>query len=196
MEKQMKVVGINGSPRKDGNTAILIETVFQELRKEGIETEMIYIALKPVRGCRACYACLNKQDKRCAFGDEDGVNECISKMIAADGIVLGSPTYFTDVTAEMKALLDRAGVVSKVNGDIFKYKVGGAVVAVRRGGAIHTFDTMNHFLHYMQMFLVGASYWNMAYGREIGEVKADEEGMANMKSLGENMAYLLKKIRA
>jgi multimeric flavodoxin WrbA len=116
-------------------------------------------------------------------------------MAEADGIILGSPTYFTDVTAEIKALIDRAGLVARANGDLLRHKVGGAVIAVRRGGAIHAFDTMNHFLHYMQMFLVGASYWNMAYGREIGEVTSDQEGMNNMKVLGENMALLLKKLK-
>jgi multimeric flavodoxin WrbA len=191
----MKVVGINGSPRKDGNTSLLIKAVFQELEKEGIETELINIAQKPLRGCRACYACMKKQDRRCACGDEDGVNEYVAKMAEADGIILGSPTYFTDVTAEIKALIDRAGLVARANGDLLRHKVGGAVIAVRRGGAIHAFDTMNHFLHYMQMFLVGASYWNMAYGREIGEVTSDQEGMNNMKVLGENMALLLKKLK-
>jgi multimeric flavodoxin WrbA len=191
----MKVIGINGSPRKNGNTSILIKAVFHELKKEGIETELINIALKPVRGCKGCYKCLKNQNKRCVF-DDDIVNECIEKMITADGIILGSPTYFTDVTAEMKALIDRAGTVSITNGSILKHKVGGSVVAVRRGGAIHAFDTMNHFMHYMQMYLVGASYWNMAYGFETGEVNNDKEGMENMKTLGENMAYLLKKIKS
>ena len=191
----MKVIGINGSPRKNGNTSILIKAVFHELKKEGIETELINIALKPVRGCKGCYKCLKNQNKRCVF-DDDIVNECIEKMITADGIILGSPTYFTDVTAEMKALIDRAGTVSITNGSILKHKVGGSVVAVRRGGAIHAFDTMNHFMHYMQMYLVGASYWNMAYGFETGEVNNDKEGMENMKTLGENMAYLLQKIKS
>jgi multimeric flavodoxin WrbA len=191
----MKVLGINGSPRKDGNTSLLIKAVFQELEKEGIETELINIAEKPLRGCRACYACMRRHDRCCAFGDEDDLNEYVAKMAEADGIILGSPTYFTDVTAEMKALIDRAGLVARANGDLLKHKVGGAVIAVRRGGAIHAFDTMNHFLHYMQMFLVGASYWNMAYGREIGEVTSDQEGMNNMKVLGENMALLLKKLK-
>lgn len=189
----MKVVGVNGSPRKGGNTASLIDAVFQELRKEGIETEMVNIAQKPVRGCTACLTCAREQNRRCVIND-DIINECIETMLAADGIILGSPTYFTDVTAEMKALIDRAGMVSITNGGIFNHKVGGAVTAVRRGGAIHAFDTMNHFLHYMQMFLVGASYWNMAYGFKAGDVHDDREGMANMKSLGENMAWLLKKI--
>lgn len=189
----MKVVGINGSARKDGNTALAIKTVFAELERAGIETELIQLAGKPVRGCAACYTCFKQQNKKCVF-DNDIINECITKMAEADGIILGSPTYFADVSAEMKALIDRAGFVSKGNNDLFKHKVGAAVVAVRRGGAIHAFDTMNHFLHYGQMFLVGASYWNMVYGREIGEVANDAEGMANMRNLGENMAFLLKKL--
>ena len=191
----MKVIGINGSPHKKGNTSLLIKAVFQELTKEGIETELINIALKPVRGCKACFKCLENQNKRCVF-DDDIINECIGKMAEADGIILGSPTYFTDVTAEIKAFIDRVGMVSIVNGWIFKHKVGGCVAAVRRAGAIHTFDTMSHFLHYMQMFLVGASYWNMGFGMNPGEVNDDKEGMDNMKTLGENMAYLLKKIKS
>ncbi|MFH0975411.1 MAG: flavodoxin family protein [Spirochaetota bacterium] len=190
----MKVIGINGSPHKEGNTSLLIKAVFRELEKENIKTEIINIAAKPVRGCTACMACAKNLDKHCVL-DDDGINDCIDKMVEADGIILGSPTYFTDVTAEMKALIDRAGMVSAKNGGIFKHKVGGSVVAVRRGGATHAFDTMNHFLHYMQMFLVGASYWNMVYGKEIGDVNKDEEGMLNMKTLGENMAFLLKKIK-
>ena len=189
----MKVLGINGSPHKNGNTSLLIKTVFQELKNEGIETELIHIAQKPVRGCKGCLKCVKNQNKQCVF-DDDIMNECIGKMTAADGIILGSPTYFTDVTAEMKALIDRAGMVSIANGGIFKHKAGGSVVAVRRGGATHAFDTMNHFLHYMQMFLVGASYWNMVYGWAPGEVNNDKEGIENMKTLGKNMAYLLKKL--
>jgi multimeric flavodoxin WrbA len=191
----MKVVAINGSPRKNGNTTIIIRKVFEELEKEGIETELIHLGGNPVRGCRACGACGRNKDKQCIIKD-DMINECIEKMSKADGIILGSPVYFTDVTTEMKALIDRSGMVSKANDDLLKHKVGGAVVAVRRGGATHAFDTMNHFLHYMQMYLVGASYWNMAYGREIGKVEGDEEGIQNMKVLGENMAWILKKINS
>jgi len=192
---KMKVLGINSSPRKDGNTALLIRTAFAALEKEGIETELLQIAGQPVRGCRACYACFKNQDSRCVVKD-DLVNDYIAKMAAADGIILGSPTYFADVNAEMKALIDRVGFVSRANGGLLKYKAGAAVTAVRRGGAIHTFDTLNHFFHIQQMFLVGASYWNMVYGREIGEAAKDEEGMQNMRVLGENMAWLLKKIKA
>ena len=189
----MNIVGINGSARKDGNTAILIKTVFHELEKEGFETELIQLGGHPVRGCMGCNACSRNKNRQCIISN-DIITECIEKMAAADGIILGSPTYFTDVSAEMKALIDRAGKVSNANDGMFKYKVGGAVVAVRRGGAIHAFDTMNHFLHYMQMFLVGASYWNMVYGRMIGEVENDHEGIKNMQVLGQNMAYLLKKL--
>ncbi|MDR3562548.1 MAG: flavodoxin family protein [Negativicutes bacterium] len=190
----MKVVGINGSPRKDGNTALLLKTVFGELESQGIETELVQMAGSTMRGCIACYQCFKTLDKKCILTN-DPVNDYIAKMTEADGIILGSPTYFTDVTAEMKALIDRAGMVARANSYLFKHKAGGAVMAVRRGGAIHAFDTMNHFLHYMQMFLVGASYWNMVYGREVGEVTKDDEGIKNMQILGQNMAWLLKKIK-
>ncbi len=189
----MKVLGISTSPRKDGNTATLIKTIFGELEKHGIETELLQVAGQPVRGCRACYACFKNRDHKCVIKD-DFINDYIAKMEAADGIILGSPTYFADVNAEMKALIDRVGFVSRANDYLFKHKAGAAVTAVRRGGATHTFDTMYHFLHYNQMFLVGATYWNMVYGREIGEVEKDDEGMANMRALGENMAWLLNKI--
>lgn len=189
----MKVVGINGSPRKDGNTAIAIQKVFAELEKRGIETELIQFAGQPIRGCTGCGACFKSKDKQCIFKD-DKLNEIIQKMVAADGIILGSPVYFSDVTAEMKGFIDRVGMVSNANGGLFKHKAGAAVMAVRRGGATHAFDTLNHFLHYMQMFLVGASYWNMVYGREVGDVAKDEEGLQNMAVLGENMAWLLERI--
>jgi len=191
----VKVLGINGSSRKDGNTAIAIRAVFRELESHGIETELIQLAGSHLHGCKGCRSCAKNKDRQCIIKD-DIMNECLGKMADADGIILGSPTYFSDVSSEMKALIDRAGMVSRSNDDMLKYKAGAAVMAVRRGGATHAFDTMNHFLHMMQMFLVGANYWNMVYGREIGEVEKDEEGMLNMKILGENMAWLLKKIKA
>jgi len=190
----MKVIGFNGSPRKDGNTAIIIREVFKELEKHGIDTELIQIGGRGIRGCRACYTCAQTLDRKCIIKD-DPVNECIEKMVEADGIILGSPTYFADVTAEMKAFIERVGFVAKYNGDLFRHKAGAAVMAVRRAGSMHAFDTMNHLLHYTQMYLVGASYWNMAYGREIKDVENDAEGMRNMQILGENMAWLLKKIK-
>ena len=189
----MKVLAINGSARPNGNTAILIRTIFAELEKQGIETEMIQLAGSQLRGCAACYGCFLTKNNKCVIS-EDILNECVAKMMAADGIILASPTYFADVSAEMKALIDRAGLVSSANGGLLKHKVAAAVSAVRRGGAIHAVDTMNHFFQYGQMFIVGSTYWNMVYGREIGEVEKDGEGLANMRNIGENMAFLLKKL--
>jgi len=191
----MKVVGINGSPRRNGNTAIIIKEVFKELEKHGISTELIHIGGTGIRGCRACYTCSNTKDRKCIIKD-DLINECVEKMVEADGIILGSPTYFADVTSEMKAFIDRVGYIARYNGYLFKHKVGVSVMSVRRAGSMHAFDTMNHFLHYSQMYLVGANYWNMVYGgREVGEVEKDREGMENMKVIGENMAWLLERIK-
>jgi multimeric flavodoxin WrbA len=189
----MKVLAINGSPRKGGNTELMIRKVFEPLEKAGIETELIQIGGQMVRGCMACGKCIEMQNKTCVITN-DPINEIIKKMDEADGIILGSPTYFTDVTAEMKALIDRAGFVSYTGGGFLKHKVGAAVVAVRRGGATHVFDTMNHFFQISSMFVVGSTYWNMAYGLNPGEVAEDKEGMANMTNVGESMAFLLKKL--
>jgi len=189
----MKVVAFNGSARKDGNTAILINYVFEELNKEGITTEMVQLAGKPLRGCMACYECFANKNRRCV-NEADELNQYVEKMIEADGIILGSPTYFTDVTAEMKALIDRAGFVTRANGSLLRRKVGAAVVAVRRGGAIHTFDTINHFFLIGQMIVPGSIYWNFGLGRNIGDVREDEEGVKTMRALGQNMGWLLKKL--
>ena len=189
----MKVIAINGSARKNGNTSILIEKVFGPLREAGIECEQVQLAGQNIHGCRACYKCSTQKNKRCFF-EEDIFNECLGKMIEADGIILGSPVYVTDVSAEMKALIDRACMVSKRNENFLRRKVGAAVMAVRRGGATHAFDTMNHFFMISQMVVVGSNYWNFAFGLEKGDVTKDEEGMETMKVLGENMAWLLKKI--
>ncbi len=187
----MKVVAFNGSPRKDGNTAILIQHLFHELKNEGIETELVQLSGKEIHGCIACYKCFDNKDQRCAVKN-DAANDCIEKMIEADGIVLGSPTYFTDVTAEMKALIDRAGFVSRANDRMLKDKVGAAIVAVRRAGAIHTLDTINHFFLGNQMIIPGQC---LAVGRDKGEVEKDEEGMQAVKVLGQRVAWLLKKLR-
>ncbi|MDD1680078.1 MAG: flavodoxin family protein, partial [Methanoregula sp.] len=168
----MKVIAFNGSARKDGNTAILVNTVFKELKKAGIKTELVQLAGKKIRGCTACGKCFINQDKRCAIKN-DVLNECIEKMLDADGIILASPTYFTDVSTEMKALIDRAGFVAKANQDMFRRKVGASVVAVRRACAIHAFDTMNHFFFISQMVVPGSSYWNIGIGLAPGDVKSD-----------------------
>ena len=189
----MKVIAFNGSARKDGNTANLINHVLGELEKEGIETELFQLTGKKIQGCVACYKCFDNKDQRCSVKD-DVLNECIEKMMEADGIILGSPTYFADLSAEMKALIERSGFVAKANGNMFKRKVGAAVVAVRRAGSIHAFDSINHLFFISEMIVPGSSYWNMGLGLEKGDVEKDEEGIQTMKTLGENMAWVLKKI--
>jgi multimeric flavodoxin WrbA len=152
----------------------------------------VQLSRKEIHGCIACYKCFENKDQHCAVKD-DIANECIEKMIKAEGIILGSPVYFADVTAEMKALIDRAGFVSLANGGMYRNKVGAAVAAVRRSGAVHTLDGMNHFFLAAQMILVGRG---MGIGREKGEVEKDEEGMQTVKALGQRMAWLLKKLYA
>jgi multimeric flavodoxin WrbA len=191
----MQVVAFNASARKGGNTALMLKTVLAELDAEGIRTELVELAGVHLQGCGACYICQRRKDGRCAV-EGDPLNEYIEKMVQADGILLGSPVYFSDVTANMKALMERAGLVTRVNGDLLRRKVGAGVVAVRRGGAIHTFDTLLHFFTIQQMVVVGSSYWNIGIGREAGAVEKDEEGLQTMRTLGQNMAWVLKKLTA
>jgi multimeric flavodoxin WrbA len=194
----MKVVAFSGSARKDGNTAILVRQAFAELEKEGIATGLVQLAGETIRGCTACYRCFGTKDLRCAVSSETGdvVNDCIAKMVAADGIIIASPTYFADISPETKALIDRAGMVARANDNCYRRKVGAAVVAVRRAGAIHSFDSINHFFLISEMIIPGSSYWNIGIGRNIGEVEQDEEGMKTMADLGKNMAWLLKKLQS
>ena len=185
----MKAVAINGSPRKGGNTEILLQKALAPLAAAGWETEFIQLGGRPIRGCQACYRCFDLKNSRCSQKDEI-FNECFAKMAAADAIILGSPTYFTDVSAEMKALLDRAGLVALANGGLFRGKVGAAVVAVRRGGGTHAFDTMNHMFLMSGAIVPGSTYWNLGFGREKGEVAGDDEAARNMKDLGQTIAWL------
>lgn len=186
----MKVVAINGSPRKDGNTRLLLETALEPLARAGWETELVQLGGRAIQGCRACFKCWEKKDKRCVFGGKDVFNEVFEKALSADALILGSPTYFTDVSAEMKAFIDRAGFVSMANDCLLAGKIGAAVVAVRRGGATHVFDTMNHLFFISQMVVPGSTYWNMGYGREPGKVAGDAEGLRNMRHLGRAVAWL------
>lgn len=190
----MKVIAFNGSARKGGNTAILIDYVLKALQKEGIKTETVNLQGKEIHGCIACQKCFKNKDRQCSV-KTDVLNECIEKMLGSDGIILGSPTYFTDVSTEMKALIDRAGYVAKANGDMLRRKVGAAVVAVRRAGSIHVFSTINNFFLINQMIIPGSSYWNMGIGLNKGDVEKDQEGITTMKRLGENMAWLLRKLK-
>ncbi|HEY5514536.1 MAG TPA: flavodoxin family protein [Geomonas sp.] len=190
----MKVTAFNGSARKGGNTSLLVQKVFAELSNEGIETELVELAGAPIRGCIACYGCFRNKDRRCTIKD-DVVNDAIAKMDASDGIIIASPTYFADITSETKALIDRAGMVSRANDFMLRRKVGAGVIAVRRAGAIHAFDSINHFFLIGEMIVPGSSYWNIGIGREIGEVEGDAEGMATMETLGKNMAWLMNRLK-
>ena len=191
----MKVVAFNGSPRKEGNTYQSLQVVIGELQKEGIETEMVQLGGKSIHGCIACYKCFKNKDKECSIKD-DGVNDYIKKMMEADGIIIGSPVYFSNVTSEVKAFIDRAGLVARANDNLLKRKVGAGVVAVRRAGATFAFSAINFFFFIQEMIVPGSIYWNLAIGREPGEVQEDEEGMMTFKTLGQNMSWLLKKIKA
>lgn len=189
----MKVLGINSSARKDGNTAILMEKVFEALNKEGIETEMIQLSGKIIEPCKACWACGGKRN---CVHKKDQFQDIFEKMTQADGIILGSPVYTANISANMQALLDRASVVTDMNRkeNLFQHKVGAAITAARRGGALNALDAMNHFFMLQNMFIVGSTYWPMAYGQMPGDVQKDEEGLATMSNLGQNMAYLLKTL--
>jgi len=189
----MKAVALCGSARKNGNTALLLKTVLESLEEDGVATELVELAGNEIPGCKACFGCFKNKDQRCVF-KKDVVNSCIEKMLEADVVLLGSPTYFADVSSEMKALIDRAGMVSRANGNMFKRKLGAAVVAARRAGAIHVFDSMNHFFLIGEMIIVGSSYWNIGIGREKGEVTGDEEGLQTMVTLGKNISWLLIKM--
>lgn len=190
----MKVAVFNGSPRKEGNTYQCLRIVMDELEAAGIECEYNWIGMDKIQGCVSCYRCAENKDKKCAV-TADKMNEYIGKMLRADGIILGSPTYFADVSTRMKALIERAGLVSKVNGDLLKHKVGAAVVAVRRGGAAHVFSSINYFFLINQMFVVGSSYWNLGIGRAPGDVMNDEEGITTFRNLGKNFALLVQKLK-
>jgi multimeric flavodoxin WrbA len=191
----MKAIAFNGSARKDGNTAILIRTVFAELEKEGIETELVQLAGTHIHGCIACGQCMKLKNRRCAV-ETDAVNEYIKKMDAAQAIIMGSPVYFGNVTTEIKALIDRSGFVARANDFMFARKIGAPVIAVRRGGETAVFDAINRYFFLEQMIVPGSSYWNFAFGRAIGEVERDAEGMETMHILGRNIAWLLKKLHA
>jgi len=191
----MKVLGINCSPRKGGNTEILINEVFKALEKEDIKTEFFQLGGKDVNGCIACMKCRKKKDGFCHQKNEV-INKCIERILKADAIIIGSPVYNADITADAKAFLEVASFALGGAGKPLKHMPGAAVVAVRRAGAMHAFDSINHFFLINEMIIPGSSYWNIAIGREKGEVLKDEEGMRTMKVLGENMAWLLKKLNS
>jgi multimeric flavodoxin WrbA len=185
----VKAIAVNGSPRKEGNTHLLLEKVLEPLRAAGWETELVQLGGQKIRGCRACYQCFERHDCRCGFRD-DVFNDLAAKLFAADALIVGSPTYFTDVSSETKALLDRLGLVAVANGGALRGRIGAAVVAVRRGGGTHAYDTINHMFLMNGVIVPGSSYWNLGFGLGPGEVERDDEGMRNMRHLGETIAWL------
>jgi len=189
----MKAIAINGSPRENGNTHRLIQKVFTPLRQAGFETEIIQIGGRPIRGCMACMKCKELKNKQCSI-HTDIVNEIIQKVFQSDILLLASPTYFADITSEMKGFIDRLGYVSGANGRLMEKKIGAALVAVRRGGSIHAFDSMMHFIHIQGMVSIGSTYWNMGIGRNPGEIESDLEGLKNMEDLGNQIVWLAKKL--
>lgn len=191
-ERKMKALAINGSSRKDGKTADMLNVVLAELGKEGYETEHVQLAGSTVNACKACFGCAGRGN--CVFGN-DIFQELYDKMVKADAIILGSSTYSADVSSTLKAVIERASVVSDTNPGMFRHKVGGAVAVARRAGAMNAIDTINHFFLNKEMFVAGSTYWNIAYGRLPGEAMKDEEAVANMKNLGQNIAWLLGRLK-
>lgn len=190
----MKVLALNGSPHLRGNTYTLMQIVIQELRQAGITVEFVQLAKIKLDPCRACFKCAKNKNMLCGGIKDDNLNELMPRIIEADGILLGSPTWFSNVSGYVKNFIDRAGLVTRMNDNALSGKVGAAVVAVRRAGAVPTFDAINHFFLINGMYVPGASYWNIGIGKDPGDCAGDEEGVATMKSLGLSMAHLLKKL--
>ncbi len=190
----MYAIAVNGSPRKGGNTESLLTTVLAELDRRGWETELVKVGGTAIRGCIACQKCFENKDNQCVQ-KKDRFNEIFANMQRADAMILGSPTYFAAVSADLKALVERAGYVAYANQHAFAGKIGAAVVAVRRGGATHAYDTINHMFQMSRMILPGSTYWNMGIGLNQGDVLDDEEGLANMRHLGRCIDWLGRAIK-
>lgn len=190
---QMKVIAFNGSPRHTGNTRHSLEVVLEEIKAEGIEVELINIAEGHFEPCHACNSCFKNKDMKCIY-DKDRLNEWVAKMHKADGIIIGSPVYFGNMSAQTKAFIDRAGYVCRANGDTLKRKVGAAVAVNRRAGSLDTFSAINNFFLISEMIVPGSSYWNVVNAMKPGDANGDEEGMRTMRTLGQNIAWLVKKL--
>ena len=187
---KLRVVAVNASPRARGNTYDMLSRALEPLQEAGWQTDLLQIGRKSVRGCSACFKCFKNKDMRCVL-PEDAVSQAMPYLLAADAVILGSPVYFSSVTTEMKALLDRTGIVALGNGNVMKGRIGAAVVALRRGGDIHAYDTINHFFLMSHMIVPGSSFWNMGFGEMPGDVvKDDREAVHNMTNLGKTIAWL------
>ncbi|MHC6180139.1 flavodoxin family protein [Clostridium sp. JNZ X4-2] len=190
----MEVIAFNGSPNKTGNTYYAIKIVADELQKEGINTTIINVGAAKIRGCIGCNGCFKNKNEECIFKD-DILNECIQKVKTADGIILGSPTYFAGIGGTMKSFLDRLFYVADCNGGLLRHKVGASVVAVRRAGGVPTFNQLNNYINYGEMLMPSSNYWNVINGTVPGDSEKDEEGIQIMRMLGKNMAWLMKLVQ-
>lgn len=189
----MKAVAINGSPRKGGNTEILLKKVLETIENQGIETQFIQLGGQNIHGCRGCWACKKMQNRKCVFND-DILNSVLEDVFSADAIILGTPSYFSDMTPELKSFIDRAGVIALANGKLFKHKIGAGVIAQRRGGGTSIQSSIHHMFLMSEMIIPGSVYWNFGFGKDKGEVITDDEAMNNMINLGENICWLLNKL--
>ncbi len=190
----MRVTAFNGSPRKDGNTFIMLDTVIKELEKKDIEGEVVQVGGQKIHGCVACQKCFENDDHRCVY-DDDILNSCIDRMIASDAIILGSPTYFGSLTPEIKALMDRSGMVTRAQGGLLKRKIGAAVAVHRRAGSMVVFNTINNFFLINNMIVPGSTYWNVGVARQKHEINEDEEAFTTMKNLAANISWLLENLK-
>ncbi|MDY6820719.1 MAG: flavodoxin family protein, partial [Deferribacterota bacterium] len=189
----MKIVAFNGSPRKKGNTEFLLNKVLEPLKEEEFDTELLHIGNKYIQGCIACFGCIKNKNGLCSVTN-DIFNDCMKKMLEADAIIIGSPVYFANMTAQVKALIDRAGFVAYNNGGLFENKVGAAIAAQRRGGGVNVVESIYRMFLMSKMIIPGSTYWNFGNGLLKGEVENDKEGIDNMIDLGKRIAWLLKRI--
>ena len=182
---------INTSPRKNGNTAAMLTDLAGILESSGITAETLDIGGKLFRGCSACGMCRKNKNLRCII--EDSLSEALVKALGADALIIGSPTYFAGLTPEAKAFIDRCGYVARSNDFALERKIGAAVAAQRRAGAVSVMDSINHFFLANKMIVAGSSYWPLAIARDPGEYARDEEGVQAIKDLGEMIAWLLER---
>jgi multimeric flavodoxin WrbA len=187
----MRILGVVGSPRVEGNTERVVAEALKAAEEDGAETELLRLADRDVKPCDACLSC--RKTGECRIPDD--FNSIFEKMVQADGIVLASPVYFSSATPQMKALIDRAGYLSIAKGRVFENKVGGAIAVARRAGQNFTFAQLLFFFLHQGMIVPGSTYWNVAFGRNRGDVDTDEEGLRTARNLGKKMFWLINKIK-
>ena len=185
------ILGVVGSPRIEGNTERVVVEALNAAKEDGAEIELLRLADRDIQPCTACLSC--RKTGECLIRDD--FNPIFEKMVQADGIILASPVYFSSATPQMKALIDRAGYLSGAKGRVFENKVGGAIAVARRAGQNFTFAQLLFFFLHQGMIVPGSTYWNIAFGRNRGDVDMDEEGLRTARNLGKKMVWLINKIK-